>query len=154
MQSSVQAQNTLTHIPENLRGALGASIAVISVRRLSQTESAQTLLVYQAVFVGILAGIPLFWLWKTPDLGWTLFLLATGVAAAIGQWSGIESLRLGEASVIGNIQYLGLIYAAILGFFLFDEVPELHTITGASIIIGASIYLLHREALAKRGKRD
>lgn len=41
-------------------GALGAAVAVISVRRLSQSESTATLLVYQAIFVGVLAGIPLF----------------------------------------------------------------------------------------------
>ena len=58
--------------------ALGASVAVISVRKLSQTESTATLLIYQALFVGVLAGIPLFWLWVTPDLAGLLFLLAMG----------------------------------------------------------------------------
>ena len=44
-------------------GALGAAVAATSVRKLSQTESTATLLVYQALFVGALAGVPLFWLW-------------------------------------------------------------------------------------------
>ncbi len=54
--------------------AFGAGIAVISVRKLSQTESTATLLIYQALFVGALAGVPLLWLWVTPDLNGTLFL--------------------------------------------------------------------------------
>ena len=137
-----------------IAGALGAGIAVISVRKLSQTESTQTLLVYQAIFVGVLAGIPLIWLWKSPDLFWTLYLLAMGVVAAIGQWTGVKALRLGEASVIGNIQYMQLIYAAILGFVLFDEIPDLHAILGAMIIIGAAIYLLHRERLKRSSKES
>ena len=112
------------------------------------------MLVYQSLFVGVLAGVPLFWFWKTPDLGGTLFLLAMGILATVGQWVGVKALRLGEASVVGNIQYMQLIYAAILGFFLFGEVPDSYTIAGAAIIIGSSIYIIHREALSKKNKPD
>jgi drug/metabolite transporter (DMT)-like permease len=135
-------------------GALGAGVAVISVRKLSQTESTATLLVYQALFVGALAGVPLFWLWVTPDLTGTLFLLAMGVLAAAANWIGVKALRLGEASVVGNIQYMQLIYAAIMGFFLFNEIPDIYTIVGAAIIVGSSIYIFHREALSKKNESD
>lgn len=142
------------HVLVPILGALGASIAVISVRKLSQTESTATLLVYQALFVGALAGVPLFWLWVTPDLAGTLFLLAMGILATVANWMGVKALRLGEASVVGNIQYMQLIYAAILGFYLFDEVPDIYTIVGAAFIIGSSIYILHREAMSKKKKSD
>lgn len=133
-----------------LVGALGAAFAVMSVRKLSQTESTATLLVYQALFVGLLAGIPLFWLWVTPDLTGLIFLLAMGVLATIGQWVGVRALRLGEASVIGNIQYTQLIYAAILGYALFGEIPDLHTLAGAAIIIASALYIVHRETVRRR----
>lgn len=136
-----------------LLAAIGAAIATVSVRRLSQTDSTATLLVYQAVFVGALAGIPLFWLWQQPDLlGWLLLLLM-GVLATVGQWAGIRALRLGEASVISNIQYTELVYAAILGYLLFLEIPDGYTVIGAAIIIVSSVYLLKREALAKKTKQ-
>ena len=129
--------------------AMGAGVAMISVRKLSQTESTATLLVYQAVFVGVLAGIPLFWLWQTPDLKGLLILLGMGVLATAGQWVGVKGLRLGEASVIGNIQYMQLIYAAILGYFLFDEIPDGYTLIGGAVIISAALYIVYRERLAK-----
>ena len=131
-------------------GALGAAVAIVSVRKLSQTESTATLLVYQAVFVGVLAGVPLFWLWVTPDLTGLLFLLAMGVLATIGQWVGVKALRLGEASVVSNIEYVKLIYGAALGFFIFSEVPDHYTIVGAAIIIGSSAYIFHRESLSAK----
>ncbi len=134
-------------------GALGAGVAIISVRKLSQTESTATLLLYQALFVGVLAGLPLFWLWVTPDLKDTLFLLTMGALATVGQWVGVKALRLGEASVIGNIQYMQLIYATILGYFVFSEVPDIYTICGAAIIIGSSIYIIHRESLSTKKKQ-
>jgi drug/metabolite transporter (DMT)-like permease len=133
-----------------LVGALGAAFAVISVRKLSETESTATLLIYQAVFVGMLAGIPLFWLWKTPDFSGLLFLLSMGVLATIGQWVGVKALRMGEASVIGNIQYTQLIYATILGYALFGEIPDAYTLIGAAIIICSALFIIHREAVRKR----
>lgn len=133
-------------------GAFGAAIAVTSVRKLSQTESTATLLIYQAVFVGVLAGVPLLWLWVTPDLNGMLFLLTMGVLATIGQWVGVKALRLGEASVVGNIEYVKLIYAAIFGYLIFKEVPDIYTIVGAAVIVGASIYIFRREVVCQEGK--
>jgi len=130
-------------------GALGAAVAATSVRRLSQTESTATLLAYQSLFIGAFASVPLFWLWVTPDLSGTLFLLAMGVIATAANWIGVKALRLGEASVVGNIEYTQLVYAAILGFLLFSEVPDIYTIGGAAIIFGSSIYILHRQTLSK-----
>ena len=129
-----------------IAGALGAAMAITSVRTLSQSEPTATLLVYQAVFVGVLAGIPLFWFWVTPDLGGLLFLLAMGVVAALGQWAGVQALRCGEASVVGNIEYAKLIYAAAFGYILFAEVPDTYTLLGAAVIVASSAYILHREA--------
>ena len=149
MQPSVDGLiNVYALIP--VAGAIGAAFAVISVRTLSQTESTATLLLYQALFVGALAGIPLFWFWTTPDLPGLLLLLAMGILATMGQWVAVKALRLGEASVIGNIQYTQLIYAAILGYAMFGETPDSHTLLGAAIIIASALYIVHRETLKKR----
>lgn len=130
-------------------GALGAAVAIISVRRLSQKESTATLLVYQATFVGILSGVPLLWLWKTPDLSGLLFLLSMGTFAAAGQWIGVKALRLGEASIISNVQYMQLVYGVILGYLLFSEWPDGYTLLGAAIIIASSLYIFRRETKTK-----
>ncbi|AZV79040.1 DMT family transporter [Parasedimentitalea marina] len=134
-----------------LIGALGAAMAVTSVRKVSQTEPTATLLAYQSVFVGTLASVPLFWLWTTPDTQGVLLLLAMGGLATVGQWVGINALRLGEASVIGNMEYSKLIYAAILGYAVFGEMPDIYTVLGASIIVASSIYISHHEAKKKAG---
>ncbi|WP_238321690.1 DMT family transporter [Halocynthiibacter namhaensis] len=130
-----------------LAGALGAGFAVISVRRLSQTESTATLLAYQSVFVGLLSGVPMLWLWQTPSLaGWCL-LLAMGGIATLGQWIGVKALRMGEASVIGNVEYVKLIWAAGFGYVLFGEVPDAYALVGAAVIVGAALYMLWREGM-------
>jgi drug/metabolite transporter (DMT)-like permease len=131
-------------------GALGAAIAVTSVRKLSKTESTATLLSYQAIFVGLAAGIPMIWLWVTPSLPDILFLVSMGVLATIAQWIGVRALRLAELSVVGPVEYVKLIYAAILGYLLFAEIPDTYAILGAAVIIGSSVYIFHREMLQAR----
>lgn len=131
-------------------GALGAAIAIVSVRKLSETESTATLLAYQAVFVGVLAGVPLFWFWVTPDLPGLMFLIAMGVLATVGQWVGVKALRLGEASVVGNIEYVKLIYGTVLGVLVFSEIPDAYTLVGAMIIVASSCYVFHRETMATK----
>lgn len=123
--------------------ALGASIAFICVKKLSQTESTATLLVYQSVFIGIAAALPLFYLWKTPSLQDLIFLLIMGLIATIANWIAVKALRLTQASIIGNIKYIQLVYVAILGYIFFDEVPNIYTIIGASIIIFSALYMLN-----------
>ncbi len=128
-----------------ITGAFGAAVAFTCVRKLSQTESTETILAYQAIFVGLIAGIPLFWLWKIPDIGGWVLLVSMGVFATASNWVGVKALRLGEASVVGNIEYMKLIYATILGYIVFSEMPDGYTLAGAAMIILASVYIFHRE---------
>ena len=73
-----------------------------------------------------------------------------GVLATIAQWVGVKALRLGEASVVSNIEYMKLFYAAVFGYVLFAEIPDRYTVIGALIIIAAAIYIARRESLKKR----
>ena len=126
-------------------GALGAAIAVSCVRHISQTESSATLLGYQAIFVGAMSGIPMFWLWVSPTLPDLILLLTMAVLATAAQWIGIRALRLAEVSIISNIEYMKLIYSGILGYLLFQEVPDRYTVLGALVIVFASACLFRRE---------
>ncbi|MEM9602267.1 MAG: DMT family transporter [Pseudomonadota bacterium] len=133
-----------------LAGALGAAVAVVCVRRLSQTDSSATLLAWQSICIGAIAAAPMPWVWQTPDAHGAALLLAIGVLSSVGQWIGVSALRHGEASVVGNVEYTKLLYAAVLGYALFDEVPDAWTGVGAAIIVAAGGYLFHREARARQ----
>ncbi|WP_316860547.1 DMT family transporter [uncultured Cohaesibacter sp.] len=133
--------------------AVGSAVASASVRSLTRTDSTETLLAYQALAIGILAAIPLYWVWQQPDWQGLLFLISIGLVSTIAQWLGIVSYRYGEASLVGSIDYMNLVYASFLGYFIFSEIPDKQTIAGAVLIIGASAYIMHREALNKKRKR-
>lgn len=128
-----------------IMGAAGAALAVVSVRKLIQTESTVTLLSYQAIFVGGVVALPAFWFWQIPDLPGLLLLLSIGFGSFVGQWLGVQSYRAGEVSVVTSMEYTKLIYATIIGIIVFSEWPDLNSLIGAAIIISAAIYTIIRE---------
>lgn len=123
---------------------------VIAIRLLSQVDQPITILSYQAIGVGLLMLPPAIWFWRTPTLEEFVLLASIGVLGIIGQYLNILGLRAGEASALAPIDYARLVYAVVLGFWLFDEWPEPRVFVGSAIIVGAAIYTLHRERL--RGK--
>lgn len=129
---------SLLHAAIPLLGGVGGAMAVISVRRLAQTESTATLLLYQSLFVGLLSGLPLVVLWVTPDLPQLLLLFGIGILATLGQWCGVQALRLAEASVVGTLDYIKLVYAELLGMLAFDERSDRQTVFGAALIVLAA----------------
>jgi drug/metabolite transporter (DMT)-like permease len=125
--------------------AFAASIATVCVRSLTRTEATPTLLVYFAFFIGLISGLPMLWLWKQPSLQDAIILIGMGLSSSIGHWFSIRALRLGQAGIVKSIEYVSLIYTAILGYLIFAEIPDDNTLLGAAIIIVASLYILYRE---------
>lgn len=126
-------------------GAMGAALAQVCVRRLSQTEATVTLLTYQAVLIGLMSGLPLFWFWVSPDLSGLVLLTGIGLLATAGQWLAVRALRLSEAGVVASVQYVQLVYAAVLGYLIFAEWPDTGTLVGAAVIVASSFALFHHE---------
>jgi len=132
-------------------GAAAAGLVMILIRYLSRFDPPMTILTYQTIFVGLLAApVALYqWVWPTPREA--LILLAIGLVSLLGQMCNIRAFAAGEATAIAALDYTRLLWAAIIGFFVFAETPSAPTLTGAAIIIGASIYTVWREA--KRGQQ-
>lgn len=122
-----------------LIGAFGAAVALLTVRRLSKTESTDTLLVYQAIFIGALTALPMLWLWVTPSLPTLALLLGIGALATISQRISIRALRIGEATVVANIGYTQILYAAFFGALWFGESLSMREALSAGLIIAAAL---------------
>ena len=60
----------------------------------------------------------------------------------------VRGFAVGEASVIGPMEYTRLIYSAILGYLFFVEIPDPYTILGALIIVGCTTFIARVEARA------
>jgi drug/metabolite transporter (DMT)-like permease len=91
--------------------------------------------------------------WTAPstlDFG---LLMLLGVVAMLAFVCVNRSLRLAPASVVVPYQYTMIVWAVALGWLVFGDVPDGFTLTGATIIVGAGLYILWREqVVARRGR--
>ncbi len=129
-----------------LLGAILSALVFTSVKKLSTTESALTMILYFAL-VGMLMSIgPALTVWRWPSAGEFALLFLTGVLGTSGQYVAVWGWSVGEATAIAPFDYSRLIFAAALGFAVFAEVPDPTTVLGAGIIVASTLYIGRRAA--------
>jgi len=130
-------------------GAAAAGAVMVIIRLLSRTESTHTIMSYQATGVAVVMFIPALLTWQTmtPYLWFLAVILA--ITSYVGQRLNVVAYTLGEASMLASLDYTRLIYAVILGFFLFEQLPRWSTMVGAMIIVAAAVFTVQREARRK-----
>lgn len=105
-----------------------------------------------AVFVTLAQLPPAALVWRAPtptELGW---LFATATLATAGHYTLTRALRAAELTFIQPFAFLQLVWATLLGAYLFDGSPEVWTWLGGAIVVGAAAYIAHREARMSRAK--
>ena len=127
-------------------GAVAMAGALLCIKRLSETEANQTIIVY-----GNLLCLPLafllalaFWQWPTwEQLG---LLFAIGLMSTTAQLCLNRALALAEVSAVLPVDFLRLVFVTVLGITLFGQAPEPFTWVGAAIILASTVYIARREA--------
>ena len=132
-----------------LVSALAWACTLIITRMMSGTERAITVMAYSAI-VGlcILSALVPF-VWVTPTWHDIAFGVLIGIASTAGQWIVVLAFRYADASVLAPFSYTQLLWVSILGFFIFGEVPDAYTITGAAFIVASGLYTAHRERVRR-----
>lgn len=133
-----------------LVSAACAGAVMVIIRLLSRTESTHTIMVYQATGVAIVMFIPAMLTWQAPTAGEWVLLLVIGLTAYIGQRLNVTAFTMGEASLLASLDYMRLIYAVVIGYFLFSNLPHMSTLIGAIIIVAAAVFTIHRESRRKQ----
>lgn len=129
-----------------LAQAMLIALAVATVKKLPSDEPNTTLLIYFALISTTVTGLIVPFVWQPAS--WHQLGLAAmmGIVGVASQAAMIRGFRAGEASALGPLDYSRLVFATILGFLAFGELPDEWTILGAGIIIASTIYIARREA--------
>jgi drug/metabolite transporter (DMT)-like permease len=128
-----------------LTGATFSALAQIFVRKLVQTDKTPAIVFYFSVTsIAIsLLTVPFGWIWPTFfEAG---LLVLAGLLGGVGQIFLTSSYREAEASVVAPFDYASMIFALLIGYFIFAEVPSLTTLAGAALVIFAGILIIWRE---------
>ncbi len=94
--------------------------------------------------------IPALFVWQTPDLIQFAWLTAIGACGTLGHICITRAFSMAEATAVLPYDFMRLPLMAVLAWLVFDQVLDVWTGVGAIIIIGASIYIAHREAYHHR----
>lgn len=133
-----------------LANAMLYASVTVAVRRMSAKDSAETLTMYQMVFLTFWMGLLLPLGFVMPTLEDGAMLLGAGLINGIGQFWWTKSLQLAATSVVMPYYYLSLVWAMALGFVVFGEVPTIWLCAGAAVVMVSGLYLIWRERVAAR----
>ena len=128
-----------------LMSAVFAALAQIFVRKLVATERAGTIVLYFSLTASILSLVTLPFGWVVPQSKEAALLVLAGLLGGLGQGLLTTSYRYADTSLIAPFDYASMIFAVIIGYTFFSEVPALSTMIGASIVVAAGIAIILRE---------
>ncbi len=134
----------------SLTGAAGAAAVMILLRLLSRIDSADTIMTYGALGVGVVMILPGMYFWQQPTATEWILLVAVSVVSYFAQKCNIFAYKFGEASLLASLDYVRLLWATLFGFLIFDQFPGLSTWIGAALVIAAAIFMIYRETRRKR----
>jgi drug/metabolite transporter (DMT)-like permease len=143
-----------------LIAAVFYDLAMVTVRKMTQERSG-TVVFYFSLLASLagLATIPFGrpewaeyglspWIW--PDGRDLAILIVIGVIGGISQILLTNAFRMAPMAVVAPFDYAALVYAFILGYFCFGEVPDAYLITGGLTVVASGIYIVHRETVTAR----
>ncbi len=128
-----------------LGAALSAALAQVFIRKLVVTEKTAAIVFWFSVTASVLSLGTLWWGWIVPRPATLALLVCAGLLGGIGQIFLTTSYRYAEASLIAPFEYVSMLLALTIGWFLFDEVPTAMVLAGASLIIAAGVIIILRE---------
>lgn len=130
------------------------AIYQVQTRHLSATENTITLLFYTALVGSILMTLtaPLYWSGPTPDLMQAITLGSLGIFGGTGHLLLTRAFRHAAASVLSPLLYVQLIWATLLGWIFFDQLPDRISVLGMMIIVGSSAFIALSEHLKPANK--
>ncbi|WP_135502555.1 DMT family transporter [Roseovarius aestuariivivens] len=128
-----------------LLGAVCAALAQIYIRKLVQTEQTSAIVFYFSLTASLLSLLTLPFGWTIPGGTVTIYLVLAGVLGGLAQIFLTSSYRFADASVIAPFDYASMLFAIVIGYIVFDEVPTRQMLIGAALVILAGIIIILRE---------
>lgn len=136
-----------------LLGALGSSVAYVIVRKLSQTEDSSVVIFYFPLVAFPISMIVIWDQFVWPSLFLTLMLILVGIFTQIGQYGLTKAMQTQAAGQASAYSYIQIVFSALLGVWLFNEVPSLWTYLGGGLIVTGALVNVFGGRLFTRGKR-
>ena len=129
---------------------LGMSYVAISIRQLSSTEPVWLISLYFSAAITLAGLFTIPYGWLMPNLIDLILLSLIGIFGGVANLWLSQSYKFSEVSLVTPLKYLALVFAIIFGYLIWDEIPTIKTLIGATLVIVSSIIIFRREILLKK----
>lgn len=127
---------------------------VIQTRRLTQSETTSSIVFYFSLICALAGAVTLPFAWHTPSVFELMKLISLGLLGGVAHIFLTESYRYASASVIAPFDYSALLWALLLGYWFFGELPSTLVYVGAAIVAGAGLFVIWRERQLELRRRE
>ena len=129
---------------------LGMSYVAISIRQLSSTEPVWLISLFFSAAITLAGLFTIPYGWLMPNLKDLILLSFIGIFGGVANLWLSQSYKFSEVSLVTPLKYLALVFAIIFGYLIWDEIPTIKTLVGATLVIVSSIIIFRREILLKK----
>ncbi|BBK33824.1 drug/metabolite transporter (DMT)-like permease [Stella humosa] len=140
-----------------LFGTFVTCLSVATAKNLLRYEPAMQVTIWYTMLSLVLIAPFGIWAWQWPTAAeWPLFI-GVGLLSTAGHYCFLRAYAEAEAGYLAGFGYVRLLFAIVIGYFVFDEVPGEWTLAGAAVILTSAVYIgwreaqLHRRAGPSRG---
>lgn len=126
--------------------AVCGALASVFVRKMTASESTSAIVFYFSLIASCLALLSLPFGWVVPTPTEVAFLVLAGIFGGLGQIFLTSCYRFADAAVIAPFDYTSMIWALLVGYFLFAEIPTITVLIGAVVVISAGVLIIWRES--------
>ncbi len=128
-----------------LGATMARALVQIHIRQLVQTEHTAAIVFYFSAIASAISLLTLPFGWAIPDAGTLALLVSAGLIGGVAQILVTSSYRFGPASMLAPYDYASMIFAIVIGYVWFGELPTSVMLIGAALVIGGNILVIWRE---------
>ena len=121
------------------------AIVIVITKKLTESDSAMSILTYQYTFMTFLSFVLVLFFWSIPSLSSLIYLFLAACSGTILHIALNHAYKLVDVSMTQPFSFLGLVVASLYGYFLFDENPDMFTWIGSLIIFIGVTLIAYRE---------
>ena len=128
-----------------LTSSLIWSVVIILTKKVSKDDSAITILSHQYLYMSLFSLPLIIYFWDQPNLKTIIFILCAAMSGTILHIALNHAYKLVDVSMTQPYSFLGLVVSSVIGYFVFNDKPDLYTWLGASVIFCGVILISYRE---------
>jgi drug/metabolite transporter (DMT)-like permease len=127
------------------------SFVLIFVKKLSATDSSLTIIFYHLLYMTPAFFILSLFYWQSINFNQLVIFSLMGSSGLLSHWCLAQAFKMSDTTFVMPLQFTKLIWASLIGLFIFAEQPDIWTWIGGVIIFISVVYITYREAFRKKG---